>query len=139
MAYMNQEKKKQIVEKAKPILKKYGMKATFKCSTHSITCTLKSGSIDFIGNMNRERNDLLNPHKVDYEALRYRYHFAINQYWYNEHYVDGPAKNFIREMNDAFKAADWYDRSDIQTDYFDTAYYYNLEVGSWGKPYILTK
>jgi hypothetical protein len=43
MAWMNQERKAKIVAAAKPILAKYGMKATFRCTQHSITCTLKSG------------------------------------------------------------------------------------------------
>ncbi len=39
----------------------------------------------------------------------------------------------------AMKGADWYDKSDAQIDYFDTAYYYDVNVGSWNKPYTLTK
>jgi hypothetical protein len=33
------------------------------------------------------------------------------------------------------KSADWYDRSDSQSDYFDTAYYVDVNVGKWDKPY----
>jgi hypothetical protein len=76
---------------------------------------------------------------MDIDHARERYNFDINQYWYDEHYKDGTAKDFIGEMISALKGADWYDRSDIQTDYFDTAYYYNLKVGDWNKPYTLTK
>jgi len=72
-------------------------------------------------------------------SVRERYNFEVNPYWYDEHYKDGTAKDFIGEMISALKAADYYDRSDIQTDYFDTAYYYNLKVGDWNKPYTLTK
>jgi len=139
MAWMNQEKKQKIVEKVKPILKKYKMKGTFSVRNHStIVLKLKSGSIDFIGNMNPNRNDLLNPHKVDYEKLREKYNLDINPYWYTEHYV-GTAKKFLDELIPAMKSADWYDRSEIQTDYFDTAYYYDINVGSWNEPYTLTK
>ena len=133
MAWMNQERKAKIVTAAKPVLAKYGMKATFRCTQHSITCTLKSGSIDFISHFNTDR------HPIDADAVRSRYNFDINQYWFDEHYKDGVAKSFISEMVDALKAADYYDRSDISTDYFDTAYYYNLKVGDWNKPYTLTK
>jgi len=35
------------------------------------------------------------------------------------------------------KGADWYDNSDAQTDYFDTAYYVDVNVGKWDKPYIV--
>lgn len=30
----------------------------------------------------------------------------------------------------------FYDESDIQSDYFNTAYYYYLRIGSYEKPYI---
>jgi hypothetical protein len=33
---------------------------------------------------------------------------------------------------------DYYDRSDAMTDYFDTAYYTNINLGKWDKPYELT-
>ena len=29
----------------------------------------------------------------------------------------------------------WYNDSDIQTDYFDIAYYVHINVGKWNKPY----
>ena len=32
----------------------------------------------------------------------------------------------------------WYDRSDAMTDYFDTAFYLDVEMGRWGKPYVKT-
>ncbi|PHS22098.1 MAG: hypothetical protein COA84_13025 [Robiginitomaculum sp.] len=30
----------------------------------------------------------------------------------------------------------WYDKSDSQTDYFDTAFYYHVNIGKFDKPYI---
>jgi hypothetical protein len=33
----------------------------------------------------------------------------------------------------------WYDRSDAMTDYFDTAFYIHLSIGSYNAPYALTK
>jgi hypothetical protein len=33
------------------------------------------------------------------------------------------------------KSAGWYDNSDAQIDYFDTAYYYDVNIGNWKKPY----
>lgn len=134
MAWMNQERKAKIVAAAKPVLAKYGIKATFKCTKHSITCRLKAGRIDFVD----ELQNISHGRLVDKDGLRDRYHFDINTYWYDEHFTDGTAKTFIGEMVQALKAADWYDRSDIMTDYFSTAYYYNLTVGSWQHPYEVT-
>ena len=33
----------------------------------------------------------------------------------------------------------WYNDSDIQTDYFDIAYYVNINVGKWNKPYEIVE
>ena len=30
---------------------------------------------------------------------------------------------------------EWFDKSDIMTDYFHTAYYMHINVGAWDKPY----
>lgn len=139
MAYMNQEKKQKIVEKVKPILKKYKVKATFAVNNHStIVVNIKSGSLDFIGDMNPNRNDLLNSYKVDYEKLREKYSLDINPYWYQEHYT-GKSKQFFSELFPALYSADYYDHSDIQTDYFNTAYYVDVNVGNWKQPYTITK
>ena len=135
MAYMNQERKAKIANALKPILAKYGMKGTLKCRQHAITLTLRQGPIDFIGDLNESRNGRLG---VSKDEMRKRYELSINPYWYQEHYT-GTALAFLSEVIPAMKGADWYDRSDIQTDYFDTAYYYDVNVGSWNKPYTLTK
>lgn len=136
MAWMNQERKRKIVENVKPILKKYGMKGTFSVSNGStINLTLTSGSLDFVNEM----KDFLYGKDVNKNELRSRYHFEVNPYWYDEHYNNGKVKKFLNEVIPAMKSADWYDRSDIQTDYFDTAYYYNISVGKWKAPYTVTK
>ena len=114
MAYMNQDKKRQIAAKMKPVLKKYNLKGSLSVHNHSsITLTIKSGPIDFGG---------------DY--------VQVNHYWLDDHYKDKPqALAALKEIKEAMLAADWYDRSDAQVDYFDTAYYYNINVGRWNKPY----
>jgi hypothetical protein len=33
------------------------------------------------------------------------------------------------------KGDKWYDRSDAMTDYFDTAYYIDIQAGDWAVPY----
>jgi len=134
MAYMNQEKKAKISEVIKPILKKYGVKGTLSVQNHStIVLTVKSGKIDFIGNSNRVCNDRYG------ESRGYRpsaTHIDVNPYWFQDHF-DGKAKAFLTEAFKALKSQGWYDRSDAQTDYFDTAYYTDINIGKWNKPYVL--
>jgi hypothetical protein len=119
MAYMNQEKKAKIAAKLKPILKKFGLKGSL------IVLTIKSGSVDFF-------TDSGNP-----EDAR-KFGIQVNPYWYKDHFT-GKAKEALSEIVPAMYSADYYDNSDAQTDYFDTAYYVHVNVGKWNKPYVFTK
>ncbi len=132
---MNQERKAKIATALKPILAKYGMKGTLKCRQHAITLTLRQGPIDFIGDLNESRNGRLG---VSKDEMRKHYELQVNQYWIDEHYT-GVSLEFLKQVKDAMQAADYYDNSDAQIDYFDTAYYYDINVGSWNTPYTLTK
>jgi len=126
MAYMNQEKKAIIAAKLKPVLKKYGVKGTLSVRNHSsIVLNVKSGPVDFIKDYG------------DAEDAR-KFGIQVNPYWFEEHFT-GKSKKFLKEAFDALKSAGYYDRSDAQIDYFDTAYYYDINIGRWNKPYELTK
>jgi hypothetical protein len=128
MAYMNQARKAQIAAKVKPILAKYGVKGTLSVRNHStIVLKLTSGPIDFIGDLNSSM-------ELNKDKMRERYELDINPYWYTEHYT-GESLAFLNEIIPAMKAANWYDKSDAQIDYFDCQYYFDVNVGSWQKPY----
>ena len=132
MAYMNQEKKAKIAALLKPVLAKYGLKGSLAVHNHStIRLTVKSGKIDFIENY-------LEDGKCTDEAFVRKYGtLDVNPYWFQDHFT-GDAKAFLTEAFAALKGADYYDESDIQTDYFNTAYFSGLQVGKWSKPYVLT-
>lgn len=132
---MSQEKKAKIAEALKPILKKYGIKATLSVQSHSaISLNIKSGKINFIDNYNRVCNSDYYQNR-GFRKVEEQY-MDVNPYWYHEHF-DGDAKEFLAEAIKALKAAGWYDNSVIQTDYFDTAYYYYINIGKWNKPYVI--
>lgn len=136
MAYMNQEKKAKISAALKPILKKYGVKGSLSVRNHSsIVLTLKSGPIDFIANSNRVCGESHYQVSRGFKPNTYGYS-DVNPYWYQEHY-DGVAKDFLDEAFTALKSAGWYDKSDIQSDYFNTAYYYDINIGKWNKDYVV--
>ena len=137
MAHMNQEKKAKVAALVKPLLKKYGIKATLAVRNHmSLVLNIKSGSIDFISNyVDTVRKLPGRTPNEDSLALMIRSGYLdVNTYWYHEHF-SGVAKKFLEEVLMAMKGADWYDRSDIQSDYFDTAYYVDINIGQWNKPY----
>ena len=132
MAYMNQSKKKVIAESLKPILKKYGIKGSLSVRNHStITLSIKEGSIDFLSNI---KSNTGNDYRFHLDAG----YVDVNPYWYHEHF-SGQAREFLETVFKAMKSADWYDRTDAQVDYFDTAYYVHVNIGQWKKPYKLVE
>jgi hypothetical protein len=139
MAYANQTTKQTIAANIKPILAKYGVKASLSIRDHtSVVLTITAGKIDFFADLVTDRYSLLGVSTIDRDKLRERGHLQVNQYWYHEHYT-GISKQFFAEIIPAMQSAGWYDRSDAQVDYFDTAYYYDINVGRWDRPYLLTK
>jgi hypothetical protein len=113
MAYMSQERKREIVALCKPILKKYGIRGTFSVDNRStLVCNLKAGKIDFGTDF------------VDVNVYHHRNQFT------------GDALSFLTELIDAMNTGN-HDNSDIQTDYFDVGWYVYVHVGRWNKPYIL--
>lgn len=132
MAYMNQERKAKIASLLKPVLKKYGVKGTLAVRSHMTIClNIKSGSIDFIQNYNDTVQAQPGGFRNGSPVEKY---IGVNPYWYQDHF-SGKAKEFLSEAFAALKGAEWYDNSDAMTDYFDTAYYVDVNVGSWNKPY----
>lgn len=112
MAYMNQELKALLAPGIKAVLKKYNMKGTVGVKNHmTLVVNITKGAIPFAPNEN------------------------VNPYWVQEHF-EGVKKDFLTELLAAMKPADvWYDNSDAMTDYFDTAYYVDVNIGKWDKPY----
>lgn len=116
MAYVTNEIKSKVLAALKPVFKKYGIKATVSKGSYAstISVNISAGDIDF---------------GKDYQQ--------VNIYWIDDHY-QGVARDFLNEVLDTIKkAGEWYDRSDAMTDYFDTAFYININVGRWDKPYKL--
>lgn len=140
MAYMNQERKARIANNLKPILAKYGVKGSLSVRNHSsIVLTLKSGKIDFIENFIQADTDKPYAKNMTAEQIAYirkNQSLDVNPYWFQDHFT-GKAKAFLSEAFVALKSADWYDESDAMTDYFNTAYYVDLNIGKWNKPYIV--
>jgi hypothetical protein len=116
MAYVSQEMKARLAPAIKSVLKRYGMKGTIAVRHHStLVVTLRQGPIDFGGDR-----------------------IQVNTYWVRDHY-QGVARQFLTELVDAMKGPDFFDHSDIQTDYFHRSHYIYINVGKWNAPYALEK
>lgn len=61
-------------------------------------------------------------------------HTPINHHHTKRFYGEKNAE-FLDKVTSIAKGDTWYDRSDIMTDYFDTAYYISISVGMWDKDY----
>lgn len=126
MAYVSQEDKKEMAPAIKACLKKYGMKGSISVRHHStLVVTVKSGKLDVIGNYNK-----VSRHDCHYD------HMDVNLYWLNDNY-DGEVLAFMKEMSAALKGEKYFDKSDIQSDYFHCSHYMSLKIGNWDKPYVL--
>ena len=66
----------------------------------------------------------------------------VNQYWIDSHWTDFEDAAALKRINEIMHNAPgraggkkFYDNSDAMTDYFDTAFYTHLSIGSWDQPY----
>ena len=144
MAYVSQEMKKDLAPQIKAVLKKYGLKGSIGVRHHSsLVVNIKSGILDLVGASNRQR--------IEEAKRRGNEPYIDNYIQVNENYVSdwmkaiGESKiaKFYDELVAAMKgvgsqSVEWYNNSDIMTDYFDRAYYIDINVGQWNKPYEVT-
>ena len=133
MAYVSQELKSKLSPAIKAVCKKYGIKASIAVRNHmTLALNVKSGKIDFIGNSNRvcgadfyQVQRGFKPNTTGYDQ--------VNPYHFQNHY-DGDARAFLSEVLAVMNDGNW-DKSDIQTDYFNVGWYVDVNIGSWNKPY----
>ena len=128
MAYINQEDKKRLAPKIKAVLKKYGVKGTISISHHSnLVVRLKEGKVDIYGEKVNPEN-WCGSHGSD----------SVNTYWINDQHT-GVSRDFLNALKAAMNAGNW-DKSDVQTDYFNVGWYSDIVVGnnSADKPYVYT-
>ena len=125
MAYVSQELKAKIAPKVKAICKKYGVKGSLSVSHHSgLVLTIKSGKLDFFKDA------------VKFPLQRDMTHCDVNVYHYRDHFT-GKSLKFLSEVIPAMNEGNW-DKSDIQSDYFNVGWYVYVNVGKWNKPYEVT-
>jgi len=83
---------------------------------------------------------------VDFSENLDNGHAQVNQYWIDSHWTNMEARAALNRINEIMHNAPgraggkrFYDNSDAMIDYFDTAFYTHLNIGSWNKPYALVK
>ena len=123
MAFMSQENKAKIAAELKKVMPA-DWKYSLSVRHHStIVLTISAAPVDLIAHMKMNSERGCN-HK-DYVQV-------------NEYYLD---RQFTGELLETFLAirkalnTDNYDRSDIQTDYFEVGHWVNINIGRWNKPF----
>lgn len=128
MAYMNQDKKKIIKANLDKVLKPLGIKYSLRVRDHmAITCTIRSAPFDLLA-------DRVKPVSEFEDRIGMRRYDQVNRFWYADHYT-GKTKQILAGVVDAMTSADYFDHSDAQIDYFHTAYYFDINIGAWDKPF----
>lgn len=141
MAYITKAEVK-AKSKALALLNKlYGVKSSFSGSnSNCLTLTIHSGKIDFLQNAvdflcktpfyaPQHRDNLARAHSSGY--------LQVNHY-YLERAFDGVALGYLQQAYQIMLDGH-FDESDLQTDYFNCAWYNAIRIGRWDKPYTMTE
>ena len=117
-------------------MKKYGVKGSIAIRHHStLVVNIKSGKLDIIGNWFNHATKFRDTNEYGDKITKPEY-MQVNEYWINELYT-GTVKDFLNELVSSMKGENWFDKSDIQSDYFHVKHYTDINVGNWNRPYTL--
>lgn len=127
MAWYTQEMKKALQPKVKELCKKYNIKFSISIQDHRKVCvTLKSGSLDIVGNF------IENTNHHDVSGL------TINSTAWIDREFSGTVNDFLSKLREVINEGNW-NKSDIQTDYFNVGWYSSIVVGGRKENYFVTK
>ena len=135
MAYVSQERKKELAPRIKQVLKKYGLTGTISVRNHSTLCVnISKGPIDFIKNYKETiaEHPAYQQYGVQDQEITY---LDVNTHWIHTNF-SGVAEQALTELEEALTVGNW-NNSDIQTDYFDVGWYIDINIGICQKPYEL--
>jgi hypothetical protein len=129
MAHMTQEEKKSIQPQIKALAKKHGVNCTLAVKHHSIiVLNIKNGKLDFLENYQNSR-------KRDYDT-RTRGYLSLGCKRHVEDNFTGDCQTFLNDAMNILYSMDYYNDSDVYRDYFDVAYYVEINIGRYDKPYV---
>ncbi len=135
MAFISQEEKKELAPGIKAVLKKYGVKGTIAVNNYSsLVVNIKSGVLDLLGDAQKGNDEYAERRgQKSYPIDNY---LQVNTYYAKEQATDPKIGNFYGELLAAMKGTKWYNNTDAQIDYFDIAYYLDINVGKWDTGYV---
>ncbi len=123
MAYMDQTKKAAIVAELKKVMPK-DWKYSLRVHHHSsITLTIFSAPVDLI-ELHAQKDQWTNGY------------IQLNEYYLERQY-SGDVLEILKAIRAALNTGNW-DKSDIQTDYFNVGHYAYMHIGSFEKTFVCT-
>lgn len=125
MAYITKEDVKAIRNELKAEFPRFKFGVRKTASSMRVDVTIKAGPVDFRDINQDQGYASINPYHTD----RYGQHSK-----FFEKIIEIIKTAPIRGEG-YHKGTGYYDRSDAMVDYFDTAYYMSLKLGSYDKPY----
>jgi len=142
MGFVNQKIKAKLTPGIKAVLKKYGMKGTIRVQHYStLIVTLRSGELDLLGDY---KSTYLKRSEFEFfmaTARQLDYILKTNNMQVNVHQIDRLFSNptikaFLTELKTAMEGDEFYDNSDITTDYVDVSHYISIRIGEWNSPFV---
>lgn len=125
----------EVAEIRKALKAKYGAKFKFSVARRdgglAVTVAIMSGKTDFSNLWAGAAPGDYGYGKVDIN----HYHVTEENYGKHAKLFDDIVKIIKTAPAKAEGGRGWFDKSDAMTDYFHVAYYFDLHVGKWDRPY----
>ncbi len=137
MAYITKEEVLEIRKELKNQFPKFKFSCKKASGGLAVHVSLKAGPVDLY-------DGSLDTLGYNNETIKFNGYYQVNQYHL---YHCGKHEPMFEKIINIIKTAPakapngraWFDKSDIQTDYFHTAFYFNVHVGEWNTPYKVIK
>ena len=120
MAYISADDVKAIRTELKAAFPSWKFGVRKESGGLAVAVTIKQGTCSFEGKTNAQ----------------------VNNYWIDSHWTDAEDAMVLKRVSEIMHNAPgraggkvFFDHSDAMTDYFHTAFYTHLSIGSWNKPY----
>lgn len=128
MAFMSQEKKREIARELKSALRGFPFEISYSLAVHNhstLVMTIRRSELDPFADRVPDRW----PGSRDGET-----YINVNVYHWRDHFT-GPTKGFLEIVLPILNRGN-HDNSDPMTDYFDVGWYVDVQFGKWDKSYI---
>ena len=125
MAHIDQEAKKAIAAKLKKIIPKTWKYSLAVRDYSTLVLTIASAPVDLMA--------LIRANGAHESVRTYA---QLSNHWLIENFKgNAEIQALFKEILRALKGPAYFDRSDIQTDYFEVAHYIRVNIGKFDKPF----